>query len=236
MEVDMHSDDLIALLKFMKSAPDKFAAAQGMWVNRAAIKTRENILDYMHKHMIIRSPSFLKSRIKYRKAQRGRASVNRVAIVGSTKANRHTGWAEQEGLAEDKREKVLTLASRGGNRQKRVKPSLRMKPGISRPKPTDYPGRTKRQRANSMLQIIGRTRSRKPFILFGHRKLPAGLWRFGAGPKGARDLEPIQLFDSKPAKPKKLPWMTASVDKYFRTLNRKKVWAEIIRRAKAVKK
>jgi hypothetical protein len=203
-----------------------------MWLNRAAFGSRDEILKYFNRHMEVRSPGFVKGRVRVKKASR----IKRESIVGSVRAARHTGWAEQEGLAEDKRDKTLTLESRGGRKNKRVSPSLRMKKGKSRPRPTDYPGRTKRQRANAMLQDLGRKRNKRPFIIFGHRKLPAGLWRFGEGVPGKRKLIPIQLFGDKPAKTRKSPWMRSSTKNYFANLNRRAAWEGIVKRLRANKK
>ena len=241
MTTDMNAKDLTKLLKYLKTAPKKFAAAQTMWVNRAAFGSRDNILKHIKTTMIVRKESFLKSRIRVKKASGG--SANREAIVGSVRAARHTGWAEQEGLKEDKRDKVITPAARGGNLRKAVRPSARLRKGRNHPTPARYPGKGKRsqaktahQRANAMLQVLGHTRTRKPFIVTGHRKLPSGLWRFGAGAKGKRKLEPLQLFKHRPARPQKNPWMSGSVKKYFKNMNRRRVWGDIIKRVDGVPK
>lgn len=231
MTTEMNTRDLAKLLKYLKTAPKRFAAAQTMWVNRAAFGTRDNILDHIRSTMIVRKESFLKSRVRVKKAPRGSMGSNREAVVGSIRTARHTGWAEQEGLKEDKRDKVITPGARGGNVRKTVRPSARLRKGRNRPSPAKYPGRTRRQRANTMLQVIGRTRSKKPFIITGHRSLPSGLWRFGNGPKGKRDLEPLQLFKTRPARPRRNPWMTKSVDRYFSRIDRRKVWGDIVKRA-----
>ena len=234
MKFDIDIKDLVKLLGYLDRAPRKFAAAQTMWVNRAAFGTRTNALDHINRTMIVRSAAFTKNRVRVKKAPRGSMYKNREAVVGSVKTPRHTGWAEQEGLRSDERDKTITLAARGGSKQNRVRPSMRLKKNKRHPKPTDFKGRSRRQKANAMLQEIGATRSKKPFVVFGHRHLKSGLWRFGNGSKGRRKLIPVQLFSQKPQKPRKNPWMRDSVKKYFRRLNRKQVWKDIIRRAGAL--
>ena len=231
--MEIEAKDLLKLIKNMRRYPKKYAAAAAMWVNRAAFGTRTNVLDYMNRNMTIRSPGFLKGRVRVEKASSRQGSIRvQQATVGSIKADRHTGWAEQEGLKVDRRKKTVTMAARGGVLSKKVKPSLRMKPGKSRPKPGDYAGRTRRGRANVMLQELGRKRYRGAFVMYGHRKLRPGLYKFGPGPKGEQSLEAIQLFKRRPAKPQSKPWMRHSVRKYYAKLNRKRVWSDIMRRIK----
>jgi hypothetical protein len=229
MKIDVDTSDFEELHSYLKTAgPKKWRAAQTMWLNRAAFGSRTNVMGYFHRNMLVRNNSFLKSRIRVKKSTGGRD-----AILGSVRAARHTGWAEQEGLAEDKREKTVTLASRGGRKSKRMPPKFRMKKGKARARPTDFPGRTRRQRANTMLQELGRQRNQKPFVLFGHRKLPSGLWRFGPGSAATRKLVPLQIFGDKPAKVRKSLWMRRSTARYFDRLDRRRAWSDIANRLKA---
>lgn len=236
MRVQIKAKDLADLVTYWQKAPRKFKAASAMWVNRAAFGTRANIPSHMQSTMIIRSKPFLRSRMRVQKARSTASFAQQMAEVGSVKTTRHTGWAEQEGLAPDKRDKTITTAARLGSLQKRVAPRMRLKKGRSFRRPDDYAGRTRRQRANAMLQKIGHERDRKPFVLYGHRSLSAGLWRFGAGTAGARELIPVQIFKTKPKAPRRNLWMTRSVRKYFKTLNRRAVWSDIVRRVKAHKR
>ena len=190
----------------------------------------------MRSTMTVRNDSFLRSRIRVKKAPGGASMANKEAVVGSVRAARHTGWAEQEGLKPDNREKVITPLARGGSNKKRVRPAMRMKKGKKHPRPGDFKGSSARHRATVMLQTIGRTRSKKPFVIHGHPKISPGLWRFGRGSKGRRKLEPLQLFKEKPATPVRNLWMTKSVDRYFRKLDKKRVWGNIIKRADALPK
>lgn len=220
------------LQKYISEAGKKFRAAENMWINRAAFGTRDNALAYLARNFTVRSPGFVRSRLRVEKATFSRQR----AEVGSIRTQRFTGWAEQEGLAEDKRDKTVTPSARLGVITKRVLPRFRMKRSTSFRKPDDYAGRTRRQRANAMLQAVGRGRDKRPFVLYGHRTLQAGLWRFGDGPKGRRKLEALQIFGKKPPRPKRAPWMRSSVRKYFREIDRKRVWADIVRRLKANKR
>lgn len=212
-----------------KTGAKRFKVAQTMWVNRAAFGTRKNAIKYIDVHMTVRNPQFVQSRIRVKKASVSR----RVAEAGSVRTARFTGWAEQERLVRDKRDKVLTPEARMKSRTKRVPPKYRMKRTRKYRRPEDYPGRTRRARAQAMLQAIGRGRDKKAFVLHGHPVLKSGLWRFGNGPKGRRELIPIQLFRTDPKEPRKQTWMRSSAKRYFDTINSKSVWADLVRRVKA---
>lgn len=220
--------DIRELAKFFKKLPRKQAAAQVMWANHAVFKVRKLALDHINRTMKVRSPGFVRSRLRVQKAS---AKRNPTAYVGSIRAARYTGWAEQEGLAKDTREKKVTLPARGSRKGRRVMPSARLKPGHNIPSSTDFTrGRTIRKKAKGFYYYMKRQSTRKPFLMIDHGKIPSGLWKFAPGPKNRRDLTPLQLFNKKPAKTRRNPWMSGSVEKYKRTVNKKQVWRDIIRR------
>ena len=232
MKIDLNAKDLAKLIRYYKTAPKKFAMAAGMWENRAAFGSRENVIEYMDRYMTVRNRGFVKSSLRVQKSRYGAAMRAQQSEMGSIKRERFTGWAEQEGLATDKRNKTIGLAARGGSIGKRVAPAARLKKGRARPKPGDYKGKSRNAKASRMLNVLHGKRYRGAFIVAGHEKVPSGLYRFGKTSKGKRSIIMLQGFKRRPKRPARRPWMRHSVKKYFRDINRKKVWASILRRIK----
>ncbi len=233
MTFEMYSGDLKKLHKWFLTSPKKFTRAAAMYLNDSAFGTRKQAIKYMHGALVIRNPRFLETHIRVDKARATTGSLANlntlVARVGSVAAQRHSGWAELQGTKPDKRDKTITTVARRNSKKKQVMPSRRMKRGKQFESPDKYPGRTKRKRANAMLQHLGRGGYRRPMVVHGHRKLPAGLYVFQGSGQNAK-LKAVQLFDQKPRKTKLKPWMTIAVRRYENTTDSGRKWASIVRR------
>lgn len=221
---------MLQLAKWLHASPRKFAQASAMWLNRAAYQSRVNALDYMAANFTIRKPSFPKRFLQYKKVQPGMGFREQVAYFGSLGGPNLTGWAEQEGIRPDDRKKVIALAARRGSKSRQVLPSARLRKGAQRLSPAAYPRvHAAHGKATALLAHVERTSYRRPFILYGHNSWPSGLYQFAGRNRNPRFLA-LQLFGRRPAPTARKPWMRASVDKYFRTINTRQVWSDIVRR------
>jgi len=227
MPFEINAQDWAKLADWFHRAPKKFQRASAMYLNHNAFGARKEAIKYMRATMTIRSPRFLDYLIRVEKAKSTDRLDHQISYFGSIQTRNHTGWAEQQGEAQDKRTKTITLAARRKSKSRPVVGTHRMKKGNSFETPDDYPGRTARQRANIMLQHLRRSGYRKPFIIRGHRKYRAGLYKIEGTGENSRVL-PIQQFKKSPRKTMHKPWKTIAVRRYFNRLNSGALWSDIV--------
>ena len=218
------SKNLINLQRFFKrSGPRQFNRAAAMTLTSFAFGTSRKSRLIIKNRMTVRNERFVNSAIRTEKARQSAPMISQVATSGSIERPRFTGWAEQELGKKTDRTRTASLFARGGG-SKALRPSFRMKPGNSFTSPNDFEGKDDQHRATIMLQSLSRERKRKPFIIKGHRKFKAGLYKF----KGKK-IKRIQSFQTT-KQPKRIKWLTLARQLYFRTTSVDGVWAESLRR------
>jgi len=199
-----------------KKLPKAFNYAAGHTLNDLAFGTREEGIHYINQTMIVRNKRFVESSMRVQRA-RFAAGIDRMqSIVGSIRRDRFTGWQEQITAAQIPRGRAITKAARGGSVLRRVAPKARLRPGSPFKSPRDYAGRSARERANTMMQTLDREGNRNPFILYGHRTLSSGLWKFGSGQKGKRKLIILQLF-GRSARVRRDRWMDVATKRFIKS-------------------
>lgn len=233
ISVHMDKKDLQKLRRAYYSAPKQLPYAMAMWVNHGAFKVRQGALHNLKRSSTIRNESFLKSRLRVKKAKP--SIMGSFAEVGSVSAPRFSGWAEQEGTKTDKRKKTITKVARGNSYKKRVRQPLRLKKGRNFIKPSDYGGGNKHARVKKMLAILSKERRRPAFIIKGHSSIQPGLYKYGSGAPGKRPLVPIQTFKA-PKAPKKTRWLRRAVTDYLSSLRKGKLLKEIFKKTKVFKR
>ena len=233
MQVFVDFSEIKKMAEKYKNGKTLIKKAQTMWLNNLAYATQNNIVDFQKKHMIIRNEGFLRRSVKYKKAHSDIGYMT--SFVGSLRRDRFTGWAEQQGINLKERKKTITLSARNKNKNDIVRYLYRSKNVSKMKNPEQYSGPTRRKRANQMLYEIGRSRSQKPFFLFGHRRLPTGIWKFGGSDSDVgygRDLIPLEIFGEKPKKTRRNNWMIKSYQKTMKNVKIKKIIDFILQRIK----
>lgn len=230
MTLDIETKNLVELTKWLRTADRKFAIASAMWLNRAAYHTRIGAGKNIEKKMTVRSSKFIQGRLRYEKVRHSASLREQVAFAGSVETKRFGAWAAQEPESATKKEgarkRTITLAARSGNKSKRVAPRARLKPGKKFISPADYHGRSNQARGNMMLQHLDRINYRKPFLIRKFHGLKSGLY-IRKGRRG--NLVALQIF-KKPKSTKKRAWNRPAAERYFRTVNTRAVWSDIVTR------
>lgn len=221
----IHGGDLINLRKLYKRAPKKFLRITANMLTSFAFGNRKESLDIIHSKMTIRNPKFISRMIRVIKARGNEPISRQESIVGSLTTDRFSGLKEQELGTKTKRTRVFSLLARFGDIKRQAKPSARLKPGNQFLTPDDFPGKSSQHRVISMLQILGREKHKKPFIIKGHRKFKSGLYQFYR-----RKLRQLQSFEPDSPQPKRVRWLSGGRKKFFATANIRKMWANSLRR------
>ena len=226
----MDDRELKKWTKFMKQAPKLVKRAVAGTLNTFAFETRKKALHIIMTNMTVRARKFVEGSMRVDKAKAGQSINQQHSVVGSIKRPRFTGWEEQQTGKKTKRNRVATALARGGNMSGKVKPSARMKQSNTFQSPDDYPGTTKHNRAVVMLQVLFRKRSRKAFIIKGHRTLKRGLYKIKQ-----KKLRMLQSFESKNTQPKRVRWMTGAVKAFKRSADIGKIWEKNVKRVLKIK-
>lgn len=221
--------DLIKLRKFYKRAPHLFARATASMLNSFAFGTRTQAIKTIKQKMTVRNERFVNSRMRVERA-RGSSILQQEAIAGSIESPRFSGWAEQELGTPTSRTRVANVLARGGNFNRQIKPSLRLKPGRDFPDANDFKGGDETTRTATLINSAKRGKTRRPFIIGKNlkgklRTLKSGLYRVRR-----KKLERLQSFEPQKVQPKRIRWMTIARKEYFKRTNVKRLWGRTLER------
>jgi hypothetical protein len=211
----------------MESVGKQARPAIAATLTSIAVGVRHAAIERIATTMITRQFGFASAHLRYTPA----TPTTLWSQAGSTEGPRFSGFLEQEkGGPMRLRDRVITLAARGKDPRRVVAPSARLKPGNVFLKPDSYlapqPARIASQsiaqKARGMIRSLSRKGYRKPFVIFGHAKLPAGLYTL----QGARDHQKIvmlQEFEKRVHVTQK-PWMRPAVDLFFKRWDSHREW------------
>jgi hypothetical protein len=221
--------DLIKLRKFYKRAPHLFARATASMLNSFAFGTRKEAIKTVKQKMNVRNDRFVNSRMRVEKA-RGSNILQQEAVAGSIESPRFSGWEEQELGTKTQRSRVANVLARGGDFNRQIKPSLRLKPSRDFQDANDYPGKDESTRTAAMINSAKLGKLRRPFIIGKKlkgklRTLKAGLYRVRR-----KKLERLQSFEPRNPQPKRIRWMTIARKEYFKKTNIKHLWGRTLER------
>ena len=224
--------ELKSWTKFLLGSKKRTNKAIELVLNDIAFATRLKAQKTIDEDMTVRSKFALKQ-IRVRKARAGVGDL--FALVGSVRRDRFTGWVEQElGMRTDRN--VATKAARSSTAKpirrsaRLAKPYFTQKRFPHRGKIVGRMGRSSRGgnwETPAMLSVLRRMQYKSPFILFGYKKIPPGLYRLTGG-KEKGGLEMLQGFDSKSKQPKRNKWMQKSVRRTMTQARLKKAWRKAI--------
>jgi len=211
----------------MKSLADQSSPAIAATLTSIAVGVRHTSIERIATGMIKRQFGFAAAHLRYTPA----TPAALWSEVGSIAGPRFSGFGEQEkGGPMKLRNRGITKAARGGDVKKVISPSARLKPGNVFHKPDSYlapqPARIANQgmaqKARGMIRSLSRKGYRKPFIVFGHSKLPAGLYTL----RGARDNQKIVMLQEyeKRVHVRQKPWMHPAIDLFFKRWDSHREW------------
>ena len=216
--------ELRKLTKFYKDAPRLFSRAAAGYLNSVGFGTRSQSLQIINRRMTIRDSRFIQSSIRVQKARPGQPLAKMHSEVGTIVRERFTGLREQEEGTKADRSRVPTLVARGSDKQKKVKPSVRMKSANQFMSPDDFKGKNAAHRVVVMLQVLARRQFRKPFLIKGHRRFRKGLYQFKQ-----RKLRMVQSFEPRNSTVRRVRWLTGGTRIFFRKNKPREVWDPNIR-------
>lgn len=128
-KIDLH--ELDGLRKWYKKQPHLVKIASARMLSAFAIGTRLGAIEQINKTMTVRNKGFVSRQLRYTSASPSTPVNRQAAWAGSIAKDRFSGWTEQEKGAKPKINRhAMVLGGRGGNIQKQMRPSIRLKPGI----------------------------------------------------------------------------------------------------------
>jgi hypothetical protein len=216
--------DLRELRDFYRRAPAVFRTVAADLINDFAFGSRNASFEVLREKMVIRNFGFMQRQIRVAKARQNAPIDTQKAEVGSVPTRRFSGWKEQQTGERTARERVVNLLARGGNKKRQVRRPARLRPGSDFESYRKYPGRGVEQRNIVMLQRLDSQRWKRPFLVLGKRGMRPGLYKFVR-----RKPKLLQLFDPKSAQPRKIPWLTDAVARYFQREDIGRLWARKMR-------
>lgn len=209
--------------RFYAKAPGKARKATARMLNQFAFGVKDETFLHMKRTMTVRNPRFVKSSVRVIMARSTNIDRQK-SQTGSIKRARFSGWIEQEEKVPDDRGRSQSLLARGGNWNKKVKPSVKMKPGRNFTSMGDFDLPSGKGKFPAYFRKIKKGNKGKPFLVKRkYKSLKRGLYKFIRG-----KMMILQNFEKK-KKPVKLnPWMTKSRERYFRRVNLNKEWEKSI--------
>lgn len=223
---DLDDRDLLRLKSVYQRAPREFAKATAGMLNTFGFKSRDASLDIIQQRMIVRSRGFVKSSVRVQMTRKDIPTNEQEVIYGSLDRPRFTGWVEQETGKRDPRRRTPMTFARGGDKRKRIKSGLRMKPGRTFRSSSEVKGIDDHHRAVVMLQIAFRQKGRRtPFLLKGHRTLPNGLYQIRSG-----SLHLVQSFEDPKTAIKRVRWMSGGVRRMSKQIDIRQLWGSELNR------
>ena len=223
MLFDVDTQELNKLKRFAKGAPRQFSRAAAGVLNSLAFDTRTNSMKTLDSALTIRNENFLKSSLRVDMARVGTPIDSLKSEVGSIRRDRFTGWEENETGQASPKNRVATLAARGGSWESKIAPSVRLKKPMR--SSADYPGANEETRVAAMLREIKEQMPTQPFIVRRKvKRLAPGVYKFKR-----KKLLRMQTF-GKPETPQKIGWMSKSRKKTIKSFDIRRAWAKQIDR------
>ena len=220
-------DELKALRKWYSKQPKLVQKATGMMLNNFAFGTRTAAIVEIGATMTVRNPTYVASRVRVTKTSLSTSINQQRSYVGSIAGARFSGWVEQELGATTQRNRFGTVASRGGDISKQMRPSNRLKPGTDVVKISDYHPRGGDGNYGGFLAMLYRRKERKLIkIKGGFYKLPGSVKEL-AGPTTSgmalhKALELMQ--EMKRKQPKRNRWLRRARAVYFKQTDLSAMW------------
>lgn len=237
---NLDTADLVHLQGWYKRKPMQYAKVAKNVVNTMAFMAKTEAIMEIESHTTTRNKGFVKHSLRITKARYSRDLNNIASSMGSidiSGAGRATGFKELEVGGQYQGRSVPTIASRMGNKKRRVLGKVRYKKSNKFIKYTQIAGkgfRTKRQKVAAMLRIIrASTPVGTAFFFPGGavgpkmRPMGRGVWRKMAGNR----LKLANPSRGKRGRTKKIAWMDEANRQMVSSYRMKQIWLREIDRA-----
>ena len=210
--VDLSEVD--GIRKWYGEQPRLMRVASACLLNEFAFGTRTRAIQTIGEMMIVRNKRFVSSRLRVTKAKTSAPINIQESWTGSMATQRFSGWVEQEKGVPTNRNRFSTLAGRGGDEHKQMRPSIRLKPKHQVITQADYEPR-------------GGPSNVGGFIAMALRKKETRLIRIkGVILKRKRSkLEVVQSLKRK--QPRRLRWLRKARGLYFQHTDINRLWSRI---------
>jgi hypothetical protein len=215
----------------------------GTMLNNFAFGTKDAASVVLNGLMTVRNPRFVNSRLRVNKARISAPIESQRSEMGSITSPRFTGWREQQTGAATPRHRVFTLLARAGQKTKQAKPSARLKNLARFPQPDEFPGASLEAKNIRMLRHLQSGGFTKPFIIHGHPKISAGVYKFlGRAKKRrvksggrsrvikAKEIRIMQAFHPRVVQPRRIDWLGLSRRTYFQHTSVSREWRRAVKR------
>ena len=191
--------------------------AASMMLNNFAFDVRRQAITVINRTMIVRNKRFVDTRLKVTKARSG-ASLNQMqSITGAIRSERFSGWVEQELGKQTIHNRFATLAGRGGDKSKQIRPSVRLKRSNEVITPDKLNPKGGPRNIGGIIAMMKRTSDNR-LIRIG-----------GVIMKRKRNkLEVVQILRKQ--QPKRNRWLTTARSAYFRRTNIQAMWASTVKK------
>jgi hypothetical protein len=224
----MSSRDLKKLERFFKESPKLIKPVTANVLNTLAFENRKIELENIHRSMIVRSERFVRGSLRVEKT-RNVPIEQQIALSGSIKRARFTGWEEQEHGTRPRTRRGFTTAARGGTRRKAAKSRARLKPAYTFHRYDDYRiknARSQRQQIGVFLKIMMDPKSRSAMKRPGQYILPS----YNGMKRGLYDYRNnrftlYQSFEDENRRPRRTRWASSAMRTLTRTTDARRVWA-----------
>lgn len=226
--------DILKLREFYNKAPRKYSMAAGMVLNQFAYGTYENSTKAIMWGLTIRKYSLIRWALRYEKTST-RVPINAMeSSAYSIRRGKFTGWDEQETGRKTERTRVASLLARGQKTTGQIGTPYRLYRGRKFLRPDDYPGKSSHHRAQMLLLDLARVNWKDPFVVWGHKRMPPGLYKFRGRKtkRGMRRPMLLQSFDPQRVQPRAYKWMTISRNWYFQENTPIMVWKKVLKHKK----
>ena len=218
----MSTGDLKALARLFKKSPRKMAQVAAGVLNTEAFGLRTSILKVLDKEMTIRSPGFVKSRVRVVKARTG--PINSIeSESGSIFGDRFDGWKSSQFGTSSLRKWVPSKFSRGGTWRQKVRLGMRHRQGKKIYKISDFHitnAKNKEHRLIIYLQMLDKRKIKDRFLF------PGELGRMNEGDYTLRNgkIRGIHHRKEEVKRTKRTKWMDKSIDVLLKEVDPQAIW------------
>lgn len=225
--LEISNRDLKLLAKLFKRAPLKMGAAGARVLNSMAFSLKNINFRVLEKELTIRSPGFVKSRLRVSMARTG--PINTLeAEAGSITGDRFTGWKEQQYGTPVERKRTHTRYARGGSWQGKVRQGLRSRQKNPMYRMSDFNiknAKNKKHRLIIFLQILDKKKISDRFDFPGYLgRMNSAVYQMKNG-----KIRGVYRGPSYKIQPQRIPWMDKSIDILLREYNPTDVWRQAVK-------
>ena len=218
----MSTRDLKALARLFKKSPLKMGKVAAGVLNTEAFGLRTSILKVLDKEMTIRSPGFVKSRVRVNKAKTG--PINSIeSEAGSIFSDRFDGWKSSQFGTSSLRKWVPSKFSRGGTWRRKVRLGMRHGQGKKIFKISDFHitnAKNKEHRLIIYLQMLDKRKIKVRFLF------PSELGRMNEGDytMNGGKIRGIHHRKEEVKQTKRTRWMDKSIDVLLKEVDPQAIW------------